>query len=421
MARGSSSAAAIGVPFPPAAPPVFVDTSLGLTSLWWSPPTRPWPNSSVNPSRKVCIEHAACFPSIGDVTVVSIKVRRRATYYHLSDSMLVRTAFSGIKGTWFIQMDVVPTSGHGNGPSSVDELVRDDSNLELNAHIPAPPSVSDAPLTAVDSFNEKISKGLTNDSHMDLDSEVVPAPSKGSKRSTDKAKKIKTKVQLSSSNLKKQVLSAKLEKSAEHREASDDIGQMQASGNVVNSGKEMTTYPAESSDTTEEDSAYDKKLYRIAVRKVRKSRSKKDVKRSDQEEICLNASDDTFGHFTSASSGDEAEAHGQKDVNKNVSSNSAYSYPEEDTNPTLVVRGPKVQKTTGHSGASLSTVHVLRTEEASGDDIDLSQTSNATKKRIALSVLLRGSNSYRKAKRSAPMDSVLESVLKCAVSDEPCR
>ncbi|CAA7405075.1 unnamed protein product [Spirodela intermedia] len=420
MARGSSSAAAIGVPFPPAAPPVFVDTSLGThVALVVSSD-----ETVAEFKRKVCIEHAACFPSIGDVTVVSIKVRRRATYYHLSDSMLVRTAFSGIKGTWFIQMDVVPTSGHGNGPSSVDELVRDDSNLELNAHIPAPPSVSDAPLvpcTAVDSFNEKVSKGLTNDSHMDLDSEVVPAPSKGSKRSTDKAKKIKTKVQLSSSNLKKQVLSAKLEKSAEHREASDDIGQMQASGNVVNSGKEITTYPAESSDTTEEDSAYDKKLYRIAVRKVRKSRSKKDVKRSDQEEICLNASDDTFGHFTSASSGDEAEPHGQKDVNKKVSSNSAYSYPEEDTNPTLVVRGPKVQKTTGHSGASLSTVHVLRTEEASGDEIDLSQTSNATKKRIALSVLLRGSNSYRKAKRSAPMDSVLESVLKCAVSDEPCR
>lgn len=152
------------------------------------------------------------------------------------------------------------------------------------------------------------------------------------------------------SNLKKQVLKAKLEKSAEHQEASDDIGQKHARGNVVNSGKEMAAYPAESSDTTEEDSVYDNKLYRIAVRKVRKSRSKKDLKRSDQEEICLNASDDTFGHFTSASSGDEVEAHGQKDTNKNVPSNSANIYPEEDINPTLVVRGPKVQKKTGHSG-----------------------------------------------------------------------
>ncbi|MQL97258.1 hypothetical protein Taro_029946, partial [Colocasia esculenta] len=132
-----------GVPSLSLSPPVFIDTNLGTHLAMIVSPD----DTVADLKRKMCLEHVSCFPDIGDVTIRSIKVRRRAMYYHLSDSMLVRTAFDGIKGTWFLQMDMAHIDTNGTlargdankreegvtgGPSSVNVPVNADSNMKIN-------------------------------------------------------------------------------------------------------------------------------------------------------------------------------------------------------------------------------------------------------------------------------------------------
>ncbi|KAI3516082.1 hypothetical protein L1887_14991 [Cichorium endivia] len=55
--------------------------------------------------RKIVLEHRQCFPAIGDIKIHCLKVKRRGNYYHLSDSMLVKSAFSDSQKNWFLSVD----------------------------------------------------------------------------------------------------------------------------------------------------------------------------------------------------------------------------------------------------------------------------------------------------------------------------
>ncbi|OVA17601.1 HAD-like domain [Macleaya cordata] len=64
--------------------------------------------------QKIMSEHLHCFPKIGEITIQAMKVRRKGCFYHISDSMLVKSAFDGVNRTWFLYIDaassqVVPT------------------------------------------------------------------------------------------------------------------------------------------------------------------------------------------------------------------------------------------------------------------------------------------------------------------------
>ncbi|KAJ0624098.1 hypothetical protein HanIR_Chr01g0039511 [Helianthus annuus] len=55
--------------------------------------------------RKIMLEHHQLFPAIGDVKVECVKVKRKGSFYHLSDSMLVKSAFGATKRNWFASVD----------------------------------------------------------------------------------------------------------------------------------------------------------------------------------------------------------------------------------------------------------------------------------------------------------------------------
>ncbi|PIN17767.1 hypothetical protein CDL12_09565 [Handroanthus impetiginosus] len=55
--------------------------------------------------KKLVSEHMQCFPKIGEIQIHSLKVKRKANYYHLTDIMLVWSAFHGVKGSWFLSAD----------------------------------------------------------------------------------------------------------------------------------------------------------------------------------------------------------------------------------------------------------------------------------------------------------------------------
>ncbi|PWA39258.1 hypothetical protein CTI12_AA573520 [Artemisia annua] len=65
------------------------------------------------------LEHHQCFPAIGDIKIDSLKVKRRGRFYHLSDSMLVKSAFATVKDNWFLSLDASRLA-QGAGIQQVD-------------------------------------------------------------------------------------------------------------------------------------------------------------------------------------------------------------------------------------------------------------------------------------------------------------
>nr|GEY16628.1 nucleolar protein NET1-like isoform X2 [Tanacetum cinerariifolium] len=55
--------------------------------------------------RKIMLEHQECFPAIGDIKINSLKVKRSGRFYHLPDSMLVKSVFATVKDDWFLSVD----------------------------------------------------------------------------------------------------------------------------------------------------------------------------------------------------------------------------------------------------------------------------------------------------------------------------
>ncbi|KAG8365980.1 hypothetical protein BUALT_Bualt17G0028500 [Buddleja alternifolia] len=84
---------------------VFLDTSLGthLAMIVSNSDT------VSDFKKKIVLEHMQCFAEIGDLRVHSLKVKRRAKFYHLPDIMLVWSVFQGVKGSWFLSADASGT------------------------------------------------------------------------------------------------------------------------------------------------------------------------------------------------------------------------------------------------------------------------------------------------------------------------
>ncbi|XP_017418789.1 uncharacterized protein LOC108329203 isoform X2 [Vigna angularis] len=55
--------------------------------------------------RSILSEHPLCFPQIGQIQINGIKVMREGHFYHLVDSMPVRSAFTGSLQSWFVSVD----------------------------------------------------------------------------------------------------------------------------------------------------------------------------------------------------------------------------------------------------------------------------------------------------------------------------
>ncbi|KAJ6898326.1 COP1-interacting protein 4.1 [Populus alba x Populus x berolinensis] len=55
--------------------------------------------------KKILQEHKLCFPTNGDIKIHALKVKRRGIFYHLSESMFVKSAFDGTGKNWFVSVD----------------------------------------------------------------------------------------------------------------------------------------------------------------------------------------------------------------------------------------------------------------------------------------------------------------------------
>ncbi|XP_028797816.1 uncharacterized protein LOC114753306 [Neltuma alba] len=77
--------------------------------------------------KRIMLEHPLCFPKIGHIQIHAIKVKRKGYFYHLSDSMMVRSAFSGFNRSWFLSIDASAVTENekpqiSDSPDSTNEL-----------------------------------------------------------------------------------------------------------------------------------------------------------------------------------------------------------------------------------------------------------------------------------------------------------
>ncbi|KAF7813655.1 ankyrin repeat domain-containing protein 11-like [Senna tora] len=114
-------------PLDDAEPPsrtVFIDTNLDThLALIVSPA-----DTVSDLKKKILLEHPLCFPKTGQIRIHAIKVKRRGYFYHLSDSMLVRSAFNGFNKSWFLSVDASESMEHeknqiSNSPGTSNQVV----------------------------------------------------------------------------------------------------------------------------------------------------------------------------------------------------------------------------------------------------------------------------------------------------------
>ncbi|XP_008444393.2 uncharacterized protein LOC103487735 isoform X2 [Cucumis melo] len=93
---------------------VFVDTSLG-THLAMAVSDG---DTVSDVKEKIEKEHPLCFPHLGTIKIHAIKVSRRGYFYHLSDSMYLKSAFVGYDDSWFLSIDASIVDDHSTDPNT---------------------------------------------------------------------------------------------------------------------------------------------------------------------------------------------------------------------------------------------------------------------------------------------------------------
>nr|GEU83728.1 hypothetical protein [Tanacetum cinerariifolium] len=86
--------------------PVFIDTNLGTHFAFTVSPNLKLSNFK----RLLERVHLKCFPGIGNIEVDGLMVKRKSRLYHLTESMLIKHAFRGFKGTWFLYTEAHPSN-----------------------------------------------------------------------------------------------------------------------------------------------------------------------------------------------------------------------------------------------------------------------------------------------------------------------
>ncbi|KAI3877605.1 hypothetical protein MKX03_037738 [Papaver bracteatum] len=66
--------------------------------------------------QKIMSEHPRCFPMLGKIDIKAIKVRRKKCFYHVSDSIFVKSVFDRVNRTWFLYVDAVSEVVSGKHP-----------------------------------------------------------------------------------------------------------------------------------------------------------------------------------------------------------------------------------------------------------------------------------------------------------------
>ncbi|KAK9269781.1 hypothetical protein L1049_001559 [Liquidambar formosana] len=84
--------------------PVFTDTNMGThIAMAVSPDI-----TSGDFKKELETEHFNCFQRLGEIRVYCLMVKQKSCFYHLPESVPIKHAFQGWKGTWFLHAEASP-------------------------------------------------------------------------------------------------------------------------------------------------------------------------------------------------------------------------------------------------------------------------------------------------------------------------
>ncbi|TVU15451.1 hypothetical protein EJB05_38972 [Eragrostis curvula] len=134
---------------------LFLDTDLGTRlALLVAPDT-----TIRRLKSQVAEEHAAAFPELGPVAVKSFQVHRKGALYHLSESMTVTSAFTRVKGGYFLHVKMVEAAASmpcRQGALQIDE--RKTSEGHTGIHVEK--HVRELPAATPEKANDTLAHGL---------------------------------------------------------------------------------------------------------------------------------------------------------------------------------------------------------------------------------------------------------------------
>ncbi|POO03348.1 hypothetical protein TorRG33x02_005530 [Trema orientale] len=91
--------------------PIFADTNLDTRIVMAVPPDI----TAGDFKRKIESVHFKCFPGSGEIKVCGLMVKKKSCFYYLPDSIPMKYAFQGVRGTWFLHVEA-RTSSEFVGP-----------------------------------------------------------------------------------------------------------------------------------------------------------------------------------------------------------------------------------------------------------------------------------------------------------------
>ncbi|TVU13453.1 hypothetical protein EJB05_40510, partial [Eragrostis curvula] len=134
---------------------LFLDTDLGTRlALLVAPDT-----TIRRLKAQVAEEHAVVFPELGPVAVKSFQVHRKGALYHLSESMIVTSAFTRVKGGYFLHVKMVEAAASMHCRQVVPQIDgRRTSEGHTGIHVEK--HVRDLPAATPEKANDTLAHGL---------------------------------------------------------------------------------------------------------------------------------------------------------------------------------------------------------------------------------------------------------------------
>ncbi|KAI3932323.1 hypothetical protein MKW98_025043 [Papaver atlanticum] len=111
--------------------PVFIQTTLQTNIAMDVSPDF----SVIDLKREFISEHFKCFPSLGKIRITGLMVKRKSFFYHLPDSMPIKSVFQRWNGTWFllIEADLVSNSSYPCA-GEFGDISKEDSGVTPRGH-----------------------------------------------------------------------------------------------------------------------------------------------------------------------------------------------------------------------------------------------------------------------------------------------
>ncbi|EXB86768.1 hypothetical protein L484_007792 [Morus notabilis] len=155
--------------------PIFTQTNLGTRLVVCVPSNI----TAGDFKRELETVHIKCFPGSGEIEVYGLMVKKKSCFYYLPNSIPVKCAFHGVRGTWFLRAEA-RTSSEPFCPCLLDSVSKDLDLVLSNDSIITDPLEPENSVVSIDNSNKRCEEEKYGE--MELQSHKPPKKKKKRKR-----------------------------------------------------------------------------------------------------------------------------------------------------------------------------------------------------------------------------------------------